>query len=91
MKHTYIYFLLALCLVGCHTGRKYFPPKQEMESKHVEIIRFDSALLSVQSADIEQDIRHLYAQYHYFMPVFVEDILGILTSDTAYLAVALTQ
>lgn len=91
MKHTYIYFLLALCLVGCHTGRQYFPPKQEMEPKHVDIIRFDSALLSVQSADMEQDIRHLYAQYPYFMPVFVEDILGIPTSDTAYLAVALPQ
>lgn len=57
----------------------------------MEIVRFDSALLSVQTADIEQDIRRLYTEYPDFMPMFVEDILGIPVADTAYLAVALPQ
>lgn len=62
-----------------------------MKPQHVEIVRFDSALLSVQTADIEQDIRRLYTEYPEFMPMFVEDILGIPATDTAYLAVALPQ
>ncbi len=62
-----------------------------MKPQHVEIVRFDSALLGVQTDDIEQDIRRLYTEYPEFMPMFVEDILGIPATDTAYLAVALPQ
>ncbi len=84
-------FGFTLWLTGCQKGRQYFPNKHEMTPKHVEILRFDSALLSVQAADIEQDIRRLYADFPYFMPIFVEDILGIPTSDTAYLEEVLPQ
>ena len=91
MKKQYLYLLFVLLLVGCKHGRQYFPSSKEMKPQHVEIVRFDSALLSVQTTDIERDIRRLYTEYPYFMPMFVEDILGIPVSDTAYLAVALPQ
>ncbi len=91
MKKQYLYLLFVLLLVGCKHGRQYFPSSKEMKPQHVEIVRFDSALLSVQTTDIERDIRRLYTEYPDFMPMFVEDILGIPVSDTAYLAVALPQ
>lgn len=91
MEKKYLYLLFVLLFFGCQQGRQYFPGSKEMKPQHVEIVRFDSALLSVQTADIEQDIRRLYIEYPEFMPMFVEDILGIPATDTAYLAVALPQ
>lgn len=83
--------LLLTNLIGCSPKRKYFPHYREMEQKHVQIIRFDSALMSVQSTTIADDIQRLYHEYPNFMPVFVEDILGISVSDTAYLEDILPQ
>ena len=42
-----IAFLLLLCLVlaGCQRRRAYFPAAKEMTAQHVEVVRFDSALL----------------------------------------------
>lgn len=91
MKKKYLYLLFVLLFFGCQQRRQYFPSSKEMKPQHVEIVRFDSALLGVQTADIEQDIRRLYTEYPEFMPMFVEDILGIPATDTAYLAVALPQ
>lgn len=85
------YILLLCCisaLCGCQRGRTYFPAIQEMAPQHVEIVRFDSALLS---EGTQPSIERLFAQYPEFMPVFVEDILGIAAEDTAYLAQALPQ
>lgn len=61
---------------------------KDMPPQHVEIVRFDSALLS---NGTQPDITRLYADYPVFMPVFTEDILGIAVDDTAYLAEALPQ
>lgn len=84
--------ILLLCcisaLCGCHRGRTYFPPMKDMTPQHVEIVRFDSALLS---NGTQPDIARLYADYPVFMPIFTEDILGIAADDTAYLAEALPQ
>ncbi|MGM9837868.1 MAG: hypothetical protein ACI30A_05185 [Paludibacteraceae bacterium] len=78
-----------LLLSGCNPSRTYFPNKRDLEPKHIQIVRFDSALMSVQSATTAQDIRRLYTEYPVFMPVFTEDILGIPATDTAYLEEAL--
>ena len=80
---------IALCLfmlASCQKGRDYFP--RDIEGQEVEIVRFDRALLNVQSDDVQgtkEDIRVLYDEYPEFMPLWVEDILGIPSADTAYL------
>ena len=75
--------LCILFLTACHKGRSYFP--KQMEPQQVEIVRFDRALMNVQPATVAQDIRVLYDEYPVFMPLWVEDILGIPSADTAYL------
>jgi len=62
-----------------------------MKPQHVEIVRFDEALLNVSHQTALQDIRVLYDEYENFMPVFTENILGIAADDTLYLADALPQ
>ena len=86
-----IAFLLLLCLVlaGCQRGRAYFPAAKEMTAQHVEVVRFDSALLV--DGQTAEGIQRLFATYPTFMPLFTEDILGIAASDTAYLQEALPQ
>lgn len=93
MKYTGFVFglLAAVSLSGCQKTHRYFPKAADMVPQRVEIVRFDSALLSVRTASVRQDIRSLYRAYPEFMPVFVEDILGIPVSDTAYLVQALPQ
>ena len=81
--------LSVLTLISCQRGRTYFP--KEIETPEVEMVRFDNALLNVHEASVAQDIRVLYDEYPVFMPLFVEDILGIPSADTAYLEQALPQ
>ena len=79
---------LLLLLTGCQKSRTYFPPLKEMEPVEVHLVRFDSALLSLDTADtiaIMQGIRELYRSYPTFMPRWTEDIIGIPAYDTAYL------
>jgi len=84
MKKIFYILLCLVVLTGCHKGRSYFP--KQMEPQQVEIMRFDRALLNVQEATVAEDIRVLYDEYPEFMPLWVEDILGIPSADTAYLA-----
>lgn len=81
-----ILFILSIgCFfASCTSKRNYFP--KDLEPQPVELVRFDCALLNVHSETALQDIRILYDEFPEFMPVFVEDILGIPTFDTAYLA-----
>ena len=80
-KYIYIACLLLFC--GCHKGRTYFP--KDIEPQQLEIVRFDKALLNVHEATVKDDIRVLYDEYPEFMPLWVEDILGIPSADTAFL------
>lgn len=80
-----------LVLTGCHKKQSYFPSDREMELVTVEVVRFDSALLAVDTTQIGVEVRKLYADYPEWMPVYVEDILGIPTADTAYLEQVLPQ
>ena len=59
--------------------------------QEVDIVRFDNALMNVHEATVAQDIRVLYDEYSEFMPLWVEDILGIPSADTTYLEQALPQ
>ena len=80
------YIFIVLCLVtltACHKGRTYFP--KEIEMQEVDIMRFDKALLNVHETTVAKDIRVLYDEYPEFMPLWVEDILGIPSSDTTFL------
>ncbi len=80
--------LIGLCaLTACNKQEQYFP--KELPSTHVEIIRFDTALLHIDTTHMQTAIQQLYAHYPTFMPYFSENILGIPVSDTAYLQQAL--
>ena len=83
--HYSLFILLALA--SCHRAKSCFP--QDLEPQSVDMVRFDNALLNVHEATVAQDIRVLYDEYPLFMPVWVEDILGIPSADTAYLEQAL--
>ncbi|MCR5050338.1 MAG: hypothetical protein K6A36_04570 [Paludibacteraceae bacterium] len=80
-----------LALAACHHGRSYWKEADQSEPQHIDIVRFDNDLLNVEQSTIDQDVRVLYDKYPAFMPLFVEDILGIPAEDTAYLAQALPQ
>ena len=90
MKKEIIYILIAVMGLGsCQKGRTYFP--KDIETQEIEIARFDRALMNVQEASVKEDIRVLYDEYPVFMPLWVEDILGIPSADTAYLEKQLPQ
>ena len=84
------YIYIALCLLvltGCQKHRQYWP--KDLELKQVDIVRFDNALMNVHEATVQEDVKILYEEYPVFMPLWVEDILGIPSADTAYLTEAL--
>lgn len=89
MKRLIISILCILALTGCHKGRTYFP--KDIEPQQVEMVRFDQSIQNVHEASVAQDIRVLYDEYPEFMTLWVEDILGIPSVDTAYLEQALPQ
>ncbi|MBQ5378589.1 MAG: hypothetical protein IIU10_00100 [Paludibacteraceae bacterium] len=81
-----VYFFILCALTACQKTRSYFP--KDLQAHEVEIVRFDKALMNVQCDNIQgtkDDIRVLYDEYPVFMPLWVEDILGIPSADTAYL------
>lgn len=84
--------LLFACLPllwSCKAGRTFFP--KDIPAAQVSVVRFDSALLHLDTLHIAEGVRKLYADYPSFMPVFCEDILGIYSTDTAYLQEALPK
>lgn len=89
MRNKYLQTPVILCvlfLTACHHGRTYFP--KDLNPQPIKVVRFDKAVMDVQRDDVrctKEHIRALYDQYPEFMPLWVEDILGIPSSDTAYL------
>ena len=80
-------FLIGCChllLTGCRHKREYFPHRLQPLDVHIE--RFDNALMQVSDTTALEDIRSLYDSFPDFMPVFVEQVLGIPARDTACLA-----
>lgn len=86
MKKIFIILISSVVLSACHSHRTYFPSDEKLPKVELHIIRFDSALLAMDdTATIYNDVQALYQSYPVFMPVWVEDIIGIPTYDTAYL------
>ena len=85
----YLFIACLMALTACQKGRTYFP--KDIEAQQVEIVRFDKALLNMHEASVAQDIKVLYDEYPSFMPLWVEEILGIPAADTAYLEQALPE
>lgn len=84
------YILLSiLLLTGCRQNRVYFP--KNTHPVDLTIVRFDEAIINVRPETVSEDIQVLYDEYEDFMPVWVEDILGIPTEDTAFLCKQLTD
>ncbi|MBQ6723025.1 MAG: hypothetical protein IJQ84_00735 [Paludibacteraceae bacterium] len=83
IQKKYFIIVCLMALTACQHGRTYFP--KDLETQDVEIVRFDRALLNVNESTVGQDIRVLYDEYPVFMPLWVEDILGIPSWDTAIL------
>ena len=83
---TAISALILLMLAGCNNTRQYFP--KQLPPAEIEIVRFDSALLSVRGSE---DILRLYADYPGFMGFYSENILGIEATDTAFMLEALPK
>lgn len=74
--------IFSLVLCGCGNRYQYIP--KDIEPVTVDIVRFDSALLAVRADSTMQDIRRLYAEYEAFIPLYVEGVLRLPMSDTAY-------
>ena len=53
-----------------------------MEKIEVEIIRFDSALLSIDPNNVSIGIKKLYTDYKEIMPIYVEGVLRLDSKDT---------
>ena len=72
MKRIFYSLLACVCLfTGCNKGRTYFPKNIEPET--IEIVRFDKALMNVQSDNVQgtkEDIKVLYDEYPAFMPLW---------------------
>lgn len=85
----YSCLVLLLLVTGCGNKSAYFPSK--LEPVDVRIERVDNALVQVKEETAMQDIRALYNSFPDFMSVFVEDILGASTTDTAYLCRVLPE
>lgn len=84
MKKLLILIIGVFALIACQNTRTYFP--KEIEPQNIDLVRFDNALMNVREETVVQDIRVLYDEYPVFMPLWVEDILGIPSSDTSVLA-----
>lgn len=74
--------IFSLVLCGCGNRYQYIP--KDIEPVTVDIVRFDSALLAVRADSTMQDVRRLYAEYEAFIPLYVEGVLRMPMSDTAY-------
>ena len=83
MKKMFLFISCVVFMAACQKGRSYFP--KDIEPQEIEIVRFDNALLNVHEASVAHDIRVLYDEYPVFMPLWVENILGLPSADTAYL------
>lgn len=81
------FFCTLILLVGCQPKDRFFP--SDIEPVSVSIQRFDNALMQVRPDSIREDIRGLYQQFPSFMPIFMEDVLGVYRQDTDYLCDAL--
>ncbi len=79
-----ISLLACLLLNSCaYSGRKYY--SKEIAAEPITIQRFDLDFINADTTNTAAAVRALYEKYPEFMPVFMENILGIPAHDTAYI------
>ena len=76
-----------MLLASCQNNRQYYP--RHLTEQPVEIVRFDKALMAIDSLNAAVSVPALYAEFPTFMPEFVEQALGVDRRDTDYLISAL--
>ncbi len=79
MKKIIWLFAVIILLAACQK-EKYFPAT--LPQTHVNIVRFDSALLHIDQHNLKEGVTKLYEDYPGFMPYYTQDILGIWDVDT---------
>lgn len=87
MRRTSVWCIGIWCiglLCGCGNKTQYIPT--DIAPVDVEIVRFDSALLSIAPQNTLEGIERLYAEYDVLMPVYVEGILRLDSRDTVGLS-----
>ena len=77
----YIIVLVALGMMACQTKRDVFAGA-EMTPQEVQIVRFDSAFVGVDTGRLQESVALLYRNYPNFMPYFVSELLGLENADS---------
>ncbi len=92
-KVHYILLLVSMIFCSCQNERSYFP--KNLPSTKVTIIRFDQAVLELNTAKdsttLHRSVEELYDSFPDFMPFWVEEILGLSVADTSYLCEVIPQ
>lgn len=83
----FVLMAVAVVMAGCHNRRQYYP--RHLTEQTVRIVRFDQALMAIDSLNAPAAVPALYAEYEAFMPDFAEQALGVDRRDTNYLISAL--
>ncbi|MDR0811762.1 MAG: hypothetical protein LBN23_05790 [Paludibacter sp.] len=87
---SYILIFLAVCLFSCKKANRFALKGSEINANTtLQIQRFDSALIMLDTADIHCSIDKLYADFPQFTPSFVKYILNESPADTAAVAALL--
>lgn len=76
------FLLVLLTFVSC-TKNNRFEIDTTKNRVEVKIHRFDTKLLSLDTADIKVGVTELYKQFPEFTPVFVENVLDTTATDTS--------
>ncbi len=83
MSNKCIFWLLIIFLsvTSCHKNDRY--GIKSAQKRDVEIHRFDKAVIGIDTAKIEAEVRDLYKNDPDFMSIYISQIIGENTSDTA--------
>lgn len=89
----YLYLIIAVAVLSaCKKQREYFPRDLDLGATRVEIVRYDSALLSLMDRQVgAEEVAELYLLDPDFTRFYAENIIGIPAADTLAFAEALTE
>ena len=89
----YLYLIIAVAVLSaCKKQREYFPRDLDLSATRVEIVRYDSALLSLMDRQVgAEEVAELYLLDPDFTRFYAENIIGIPAADTLAFAEALTE
>lgn len=80
-NHVIIVAVLCLLLASCGHKRDIFEGV-DLTPQKVDIVRFDSALIQIDTTNIQISVKQLYERYPDFTPYFVTDLLGLDNGDS---------